>query len=354
MGRLWSESDGTSTHYFVWDGARLAAYSVALDGSDGTFVANTSQGVPFAYIPQLGTGPVSYLHTAHSGSALGVTDSQGNLLEAYRYRSYGDTEVLAPNATTRTASSVGNRYGFGDYIYDSATGVYFLGARAYRPSWGRFLSPDPVGSLSGSNLYVYAAAMPTTHSDPSGLSEKQNPRYPEPIASYMPQWQWDMYFRWRAAGLGPNGELPDAMTSPDMYLDPDFGLPQESSIEAMMYAQAMQPRVAPGTGAAMMDAAFEQAASRLQASDQVWGRAGRIVIEAAPQVLGGLAVGALLPIGGELLGLSEAGEGASAIVLGSGGRAAINASIAGTAEAELAWDQRERELSAVRANGGLC
>ena len=117
---------------------------------------------------------MSYLHTAHTSSALGVTDSPGNLLEAYLYSSYGETQVLAPDSSTRTVSSAGNRCGFDDEVFDSASGIYFMGARVYRPSWGRFLSPDPIGSRADQNLYAYVGARPTTYADPSGLSEKQN------------------------------------------------------------------------------------------------------------------------------------------------------------------------------------
>jgi RHS repeat-associated protein len=54
----------------------------------------------------------------------------------------------------------------------ASTGLSLLGARAYDPSTGRFLSTDPlVGSTSAAqfNGYSYAADNPTTRSDPSGL-----------------------------------------------------------------------------------------------------------------------------------------------------------------------------------------
>lgn len=57
------------------------------------------------------------------------------------------------------------------YWYDRALGLYFMKARMYDPTLGRFLSPDPM--LSGetalaSNPYIYCDNSPLTHIDPSG------------------------------------------------------------------------------------------------------------------------------------------------------------------------------------------
>jgi len=45
-------------------------------------------------------------------------------------------------------------------------GLYYLRARYYDPTIGRFLSQDP---LPGGNLYAYVGGNPTNFSDPSGL-----------------------------------------------------------------------------------------------------------------------------------------------------------------------------------------
>ena len=43
-------------------------------------------------------------------------------------------------------------------------------ARHYRPEWGRFLNPDPLGLASGSpNLYAFVAWRPSMGVDPRGL-----------------------------------------------------------------------------------------------------------------------------------------------------------------------------------------
>ena len=41
-------------------------------------------------------------------------------------------------------------------------------ARHYNPTWGRFVSEDPIGIAGGTNLYLYAEQNPVNLTDPSG------------------------------------------------------------------------------------------------------------------------------------------------------------------------------------------
>jgi RHS repeat-associated protein len=49
-----------------------------------------------------------------------------------------------------------------------ATGFYYLGARYYEPTSGRFLSPDPKGQAASMSLYDYAGGDPVNNFDPDG------------------------------------------------------------------------------------------------------------------------------------------------------------------------------------------
>jgi RHS repeat-associated protein len=65
---------------------------------------------------------------------------------------------------------VADRFRYAGYQYDAATGLYYVGARWYDPSQGRWLSRDPLGFDAGDvNLYRYVGNSPTNSKDPLGL-----------------------------------------------------------------------------------------------------------------------------------------------------------------------------------------
>ena len=60
------------------------------------------------------------------------------------------------------------------YYYDNETGLYYLNARYYDPSIGRFISPDVLsildetkGQINGLNLYMYCNNNPIMYVYPS-------------------------------------------------------------------------------------------------------------------------------------------------------------------------------------------
>jgi RHS repeat-associated protein len=52
------------------------------------------------------------------------------------------------------------------------TGFYYLGARYYEPTSGRFLSADPMGQAASPSLYDFAHGDPVNYFDPDGRCEK--------------------------------------------------------------------------------------------------------------------------------------------------------------------------------------
>src|SRR5262245_50269227 len=63
-----------------------------------------------------------------------------------------------------------NRFGYQGQWFDNKTGLVDMRARFYRPSWGRFVSPDPIGLAGGPNAFAFAAGAPTSWWDPIGLN----------------------------------------------------------------------------------------------------------------------------------------------------------------------------------------
>ncbi len=65
----------------------------------------------------------------------------------------------------QTGNASANRYSYGGYQLDSASGLYYAGARYYDPTTGRFLSEDP---QAAENPYAYADEDPVDLVDPLG------------------------------------------------------------------------------------------------------------------------------------------------------------------------------------------
>lgn len=90
-----------------------------------------------------------------------TTDSSGNKLQAFTYDPYG----------TPTTPNTGASFKYKGEQADQG-GMYFMRARYYDPSTGRFISKDPVEGIMGNpqsqNGYNYANDDPINLNDPSG------------------------------------------------------------------------------------------------------------------------------------------------------------------------------------------
>jgi RHS repeat-associated protein len=98
------------------------------------------------------------------GSVRQLTDAGGNVTDTWDYLAFG--EVLARTGTMK------NAFTFSGEQWDPNAGFYYLRARLYNPSDGRFVSVDPwAGDASATaslHRYLYADACPTTFCDPTG------------------------------------------------------------------------------------------------------------------------------------------------------------------------------------------
>ena len=124
----------------------------------------------------------------HLYSVAALTNQAKNVVERYRYDTYGQRTVLAADGiTTRTASLYGQQIGFTGYYRDVETGLYYARARMYSPTLGRFVNRDrrepwfkkvsmplPLdGYKDGMNLYM-AYFVPGTM-DPLGTNISPTP-----------------------------------------------------------------------------------------------------------------------------------------------------------------------------------
>jgi RHS repeat-associated protein len=107
---------------------------------------------------------IEVFHTDAIGSTRLLTNASGQVTDTYVYDSFGQS--LAHNGGSD------NSYLYTGEQLDSATDAYYLRARYYQPSTGRFISKDPwEGDREDSRTldgYQYASNNPIIYVDPSG------------------------------------------------------------------------------------------------------------------------------------------------------------------------------------------
>ncbi|WP_371794114.1 polymorphic toxin-type HINT domain-containing protein [Streptomyces sp. NBC_01718] len=133
----------TATRYYTCGGAAVAMRTTAPDG-----------------------GKVTYLMADTQASTQLAVDAKTGTTTRRRYTPFGDERSGSLPA--------GTDHGFLGNTEDTTTGLSLLGARAYDPKLGRFLSPDPISApYDPQNLsaFSYSHNDPINYSDPSGLSE---------------------------------------------------------------------------------------------------------------------------------------------------------------------------------------
>ena len=125
------------------------------------------------------TSTLYYFLTDERGNVTALTDTNGNVLERYRYRVYGDFEILdsqfSPkncNNQTCYATSLHN-FLWGGSLYEPETNLYWMRNRYYHIDMHRFINQDPIGIWGDANNlgngFAYVAGMVIEASDPSGL-----------------------------------------------------------------------------------------------------------------------------------------------------------------------------------------
>ena len=120
-----------------------------------------------------------YFLTDERGNVTALTDANGNVLERYRYRVYGDFEILDSQFTPKNCNNqtcyATNLHNFlwGGSLYEPETGLYWMRNRYYHPDMHRFINQDPIGIWGDANNlgngFAYVAGMVIEASDPSGL-----------------------------------------------------------------------------------------------------------------------------------------------------------------------------------------
>jgi RHS repeat-associated protein len=162
FGRRARKQAGSSSTTYIWDGDDLLA---ALDGGGNRvaeYVYYPGVDEPHSIRRHASVDSVFYFATDVPGHVVGLINIANQLVNRYSYAPYG---VLQDSSI-----SVANSLRFGARELDAETGLYYLRARYYDPSLGRFISEDPAGLDGGINLYQFSRSNPINRRDPSGKS----------------------------------------------------------------------------------------------------------------------------------------------------------------------------------------
>ena len=117
------------------------------------------------YISQVNGTTFGYYLNDGQGSVRYLTGSDGSIRNHYRYSAFGETITAE--------ETVQNRLRYNGQMADGLTGLYYLRARYYNASLGRFTQEDVIYN-DGLNLYAYCNNNPVMYSDPSGFAATQS------------------------------------------------------------------------------------------------------------------------------------------------------------------------------------
>ena len=158
--RLTKTTDGKLTKYIV-DSNGLSQVLAELDSSDKV-IAEYTHGIEI--VSQTRSNITHYYLFDGNGNVRMLTDSEGAVSDTYDYDAFG-------TATAEAGLTV-NPYRYCGEYQDETTGLYYLRARYYDSTTGRFISADSYsGTLSDPvslHKYLYANANPIMNSDPTG------------------------------------------------------------------------------------------------------------------------------------------------------------------------------------------
>jgi RHS repeat-associated protein len=221
------------------------------------------------YFARITAGTVTSFLTDGLGSTIALTNSSGATTASYAYGPYGNVSASGSDSTP---------FQFTGRENDGAANLYYYRARYYNPTFGQFISADPIGLAGGINPYAYAGGNPISFTDPLGLCKKR-PGILQLLAQN--PWLLATIIATEVAGGGPEDPLADVAVAAEIAKAEEAAAVAteaaetadaatsgaESSLQAYRLSQQLAAEEAAGTSAptsitSYSDHALEQIAER--------------------------------------------------------------------------------------------
>jgi RHS repeat-associated protein len=186
--RLKANRAGVETRY-IYDGAgRLLAEANSSNQitkyyiyGNGLLATVTSDGQTYCY------------HFNGVGSTIAMTNSALAIVNKYSYDAFGNMDAQQENILNNDTKLLNQPFKYvGQYgVMAEPNGFYYMKARYYDPTVGRFISEDPSGLGGGDvNLTAYVGNNPVTGIDPSGLCRTSSDIFTDGLITAFTSFNW--------------------------------------------------------------------------------------------------------------------------------------------------------------------
>lgn len=187
----------------------------------GHVLSDSKSGAQYIYglglEARLVDGAASFYVTDMRGSVVAIVDQNGTITHKYQYDEFGN--VLQKEEADYNPFQYVGKYG----VLFLNEHLYYMRARNYDPTIGRFISEDPIWST---NLYPYTGNNPIMGIDPEGELSWSVGAYKGEVTHYGgedrvymtgPEYPYGTYFKFEEELTGDMGKIMDVLREAKKY-----------------------------------------------------------------------------------------------------------------------------------------